>query len=227
MYNHTKQQHMVHILSNSPSILNVFISEIRDAEVQKDSMRFRYNLERLGEIFAFEISRQLEYTDREVSTPLGFATVPVLKEYPVIAVILRAGLPFHQGMLNVFDRSDSAFVSAYRKRHKDGTFTINVEYSQVPDINGKVLIICDAMLASGASMVNAYRDLMLKGTPRHIHLVSVLASEEGIDYVRKHTPQLERDIWVGVIDEELTAQSLIVPGLGDAGDLAYGKKEIS
>lgn len=218
---------MVHILSNTPSILNVFISEIRDAEVQKDSMRFRYNLERLGEIFAFEISRQLEYTNREVATPLGFATVPVLKEYPVLAVILRAGLPFHKGMLNFFDRSDSAFVSAYRKKHKDGSFTIDVEYSQVPDINGKVLIICDAMLASGTSMVNTYRDLMLKGKPRHIHLVSALASEEGIDYIRKHTPQQNRDIWVGVIDEELTAQSLIVPGLGDAGDLAFGKKEFT
>jgi len=218
---------MVHILSNTASILNVFISEIRDGEIQKDRLRFRYNFERLGEIFAYEISRQLEYVDKEVVTPLGLATVPVLKEYPVVAVILRAGLPFHQGFLNIFDRSDSAFVSAYRKKHKDGSFTINVEYSQVPDINDKVLIICDAMLASGTSMVNTYRDLILKGRPRHIHLVSVLASEEGIDYIKKHIPQQDRDIWVGVIDEELTAQSLIVPGLGDAGDLAFGKKEIS
>lgn len=217
---------MINVLSNTPSAINNFISEIRDAEIQKDSLRFRNNLERLGSLFAYEISKYLEYTDKEVVTPLGIATVPVLREYPVLAVILRAGLPFHQGMLNVFDRSDSAFVSAYRKKHKDGTFTIDVEYSQVPDINDKVLVICDAMLASGTSMVNAYRDLMTKGTPRFIHLVSVLASEEGLDYVRKHVPTHNLKIWVGVIDEELTAQSLIVPGLGDAGDLAFGKKEI-
>lgn len=218
---------MLHILSNTSSILNVFISEIRDAEIQKDRMRFRYNLERLGEIFAYEISRHLQYVEKEVVTQLGIANVPVLAEYPVLAVVLRAGLPFHQGMMNIFDRSDCAFVSAYRKRHKDGTITINVEYSQVPDINDKVLILCDSMLASGTSIVNAYRDIMLKGKPRHIHLVSVLASEEGLDYIRKHIPQQDLDIWVGVVDEELTAQSLIVPGLGDAGDLAFGKKEIS
>jgi uracil phosphoribosyltransferase len=218
---------MVHILSNTSSIINVFISEIRDAELQKDSMRFRYNLERLGSIFAYEISRHLEYAEKEVVTPLGIANVPVLKEFPVLAVILRAGLPFHQGMLRFFDRSDSAFVSAYRKMHKDGSFTINVEYSQVPDINDKVLVICDAMLASGTSMVNAYKDLMTKGKPKHVHLVSVLASEEGVDHLRKHIPSHDTDIWLGVIDEELTAQSFIVPGLGDAGDLAFGKKEIS
>ena len=218
---------MVHILSNTPSILNVFISEIRDAEVQKDRLRFRFNLVRIGEIFAYEISRQMEYVEKEVATQLGFAMVPVLKEYPVLAVIMRAGLPFHQGFLNVFDRSDNAFISDYRRTQKDGSFTINVEYSQVPDINNKVLIICDAMLASGTSMVNTYRDLMLKGKPKHIHLVSVLASEEGLDYIRKHIPQQDISIWVGVVDEELTAHSLIVPGLGDAGDLAYGKKEIN
>ena len=218
---------MVHILSNTPSVLNVFISEIRDAEIQKDRLRFRFNFERLGEIFAYEISRQLEYIEKEVVTQLGLAMVPVLRENPVLAVIMRAGLPFHQGFLNVFDHSDNAFVSAYRKTHKDGSFTINVEYSQVTDINDKVLIICDAMLASGTSMVNTYRDLMLKGKPKHVHLVSVLASEEGLDYIRKHIPQQDIDIWVGVIDEELTAQSLIVPGLGDAGDLAFGKKEIN
>ena len=218
---------MVHILSNTPSVLNVFISEIRDAEIQKDRLRFRFNFERLGEIFAYEISRQLEYIEKEVVTQLGLAMVPVLRENPVLAVIMRAGLPFHQGFLNVFDHSDNALISAYRKTHKDGSFTINVEYSQVTDINDKVLIICDAMLASGTSMVNTYRDLMLKGKPKHVHLVSVLASEEGLDYIRKHIPQQDIDIWVGVIDEELTAQSLIVPGLGDAGDLAFGKKEIN
>ncbi len=218
---------MVHILSGNSSVLNVFISEIRDAEIQKDRFRFRFNLERLGEIFAYEISRHLEYVEKEVVTPLGLATVPVLSGNPVVAVILRAGLPLHKGMLNMFDHSDSAFVSAYRRRHKDGTTTINVEYSQVPDINDKVLIICDVMLASGTSMVTTYRHLMLKGKPKHVHIVSVLASEEGVDYIKKHIPQQDLDIWIGVVDEELTAQSLIVPGLGDAGDLAYGKKEIS
>jgi len=218
---------MVHILSKNPSILNVFISEIRDAEIQKDRLRFRYNLERIGEIFAYEISRHMEFVEKEIVTPLGFAMVPVLRENPVLAVIMRAGLPFHQGFLNFFDQSDNAFISASRKTHKDGSFTINVEYSQVPDINDKVLIICDAMLASGTSMVNTYRDLMLKGKPKHVHLVSVLASEEGLDYIRKHIPKKDIDIWVGVVDEELTAQSLIVPGLGDAGDLAFGKKEIN
>ena len=218
---------MGHVLSTTASVLNVFISEIRDAEIQKDRLRFRFNFERLGEIFAYEISRQLEYIEKEVITPLGLASVPVLRENPVLALILRAGLPFHQGFLNIFDHADSAFVSAYRKRQKDGSFTINVEYSQVPDINDKVLIICDIMLASGTSMVNTYRHLMLKGKPKHIHIVSVLASEEGLDYIRKHIPQQNLDIWVGVVDEELTAQSLIVPGLGDAGDLAYGKKEIN
>ena len=215
---------MVHILSNTSSVLNSFISEIRDVEIQKDRSRFRCNLERLGEIFAYEISRQLEYIEKEVTTPLGIAVVPVLKEYPVLAVILRAGLPFHQGFLRIFDQSDCAFISAYWKKHKDGSFTIDVEYSQVPDINDKTLIICDTMLASGTSMVNTYHDIMLKGKPRHIHIVSILASVEGLDYMKKRIPQTDLDIWVGVIDEELTAQSLIVPGLGDAGDLAFGRK---
>ena len=216
---------MLHILSGTPSILNPYISEIRDSEIQKDRLRFRSNLERLGELFAYEISKQLEYTEVEVTTPLGSAMVQVLAEYPILAVILRAGLPFHQGFLKIFDRSDNAFISAYRKKHKDGTITIDVHYSQVPDINNKILIICDAMMASGSSMVNTYRHLMLKGKPRHIHIVTILASEAGLDYLKRHIPQQDLDIWVGVIDEELTAQSLIVPGLGDAGDLAYGKKE--
>lgn len=218
---------MIHVLSQNPSVINVFIAELRDAEAQKDRQRFRRNLEHLGEIFAYEISRYLEYTEKEVVTPLGLAMVPVLNEYPVLAVVLRAGLPLHQGFLSIFPNSDSAFVSAFRKKHKDGSVLIDVEYSQVPDLNGRVLVICDAMLASGASMVSAYRHLLLKGKPRHIHIVSVLASEEGVDYIRKHIPQQDLDIWLGVIDEELTAQSLIVPGLGDAGDLSYGKKEIS
>jgi uracil phosphoribosyltransferase len=218
---------MVHILSATPSILNPYISEIRDAEMQKDRYRFRTNLERLGELFAYEISRTLEYSEKEVVTPLGSAIVPVLGEYPVLAVILRAGLPFQQGFLRIFDRSDNAFVSGYKKKLKDGSVTVNVGYSQVPDITNKVVILCDSMLASGASMVNAYRHLMLRGKPKHIHIVTILASEAGLDYLKKYIPQQDVDIWVGVIDEELTAQSLIVPGLGDAGDLAYGKKETS
>jgi len=215
---------MVNVLTLQPSILNQFIAEIRDVEIQKDSMRFRWNLERIGFAFAYEICRGLAYEMKEVNTPLGTANVPVLKEYPVLATILRAGLPFHQGFLNVFDKSENAFISAYREHLKDGTFTINIEYSSVPEIDGKILILGDTMLATGSSMVYAYREILSKGKPRHTHIVSIVASMEGLEYVKRHLPQQDITFWVGVIDEELTAQSYIVPGLGDAGDLAFGKK---
>lgn len=215
---------MINILSSTHSILNQYLAEIRDAEIQKESLRFRRNLERLGEIFAIEISKTLEYETREVVTPLGIANVPMLVTYPVLATILRAGLPVHAGFLNIFDKSENAFISAYRLHHKDGSFTVNMEYSSIPDIDGKVVVLCDTMLASGSSMVLSYRELMARGKPKYIHLVSVVASTEGIDYVKKHIPQNNLTLWVGVVDEELTAQSYIVPGLGDAGDLAYGKK---
>jgi uracil phosphoribosyltransferase len=215
---------MINILSNTNSVINHFIAEIRDAEIQKDSLRFRYNLERIGMIFAYEISKELKYETNEVTTSLGIANVPVLKDYPVLATILRAGLPFHQGFLNIFDRSENAFISAYRKPHKDRSFSIQVDYSSAPDIAGKVMILCDPMIATGQSVVMCYKNLLSHGKPLHTHIVAILASLEGLDFLKKHLPQQELTIWVGVIDDELTAQSYIVPGLGDAGDLAYGRK---
>jgi uracil phosphoribosyltransferase len=215
---------MVRILGKNPSILNQFIGEIRDAEIQKDGMRFRRNLERIGEIFAMEISRELHFEEKEVVTPLGIANVPVLSEYPVLATILRAGLPFHQGLLNVFDKSENAFISAYRKHHKDGSFTIAVDSLSTADVSGKVLVLSDVMLATGASMVYAYKEMINRGKPSHTHIIAILASVEGLDYMKKHLPQTGVTVWVGVVDDELTAQAYIVPGLGDAGDLAFGKK---
>ncbi|MDD4602995.1 MAG: uracil phosphoribosyltransferase [Bacteroidales bacterium] len=215
---------MVHVLSASSSILNQYISEIRDTDIQRDSLRFRNNLERLGTIFGYEISKDLAFELKEVITPLGIANVPTLKEYPVLAAILRAGLPFHQGLLNVFDKSENAFISAFRKHHPDGSYTIETDYVSVPDIDDKIVILSDAMLASGTSMVLAYREMISHGKPKHTYLATILASSEGVEYVKKHLSLENISIWVGVIDEELTAQSFIVPGLGDAGDLAYGKK---
>ncbi len=215
---------MVNILSSANSLINHFIAEIRDAEVQKDSLRFRGNLVRLGELFAYEISKELEFETREVITSLGIAMVPVLKSYPVLAAILRAGLPFHQGFLNMYDKSENAFVSAYRKFHKDHSFTIQIEYASSADIEGKTLIICDTMLATGASAVLTYKELISHGKPKHTHIVTILASQEGLEYLKRNLPRNNISIWVGTIDDELTAQSYIVPGLGDAGDLAFGKK---
>ena len=215
---------MVNILSSANSLINHFIAEIRDAEVQKDSLRFRGNLVRLGELFAYEISKELEFETREVVTSLGIAMVPVLKSYPVLAAILRAGLPFHQGFLNMYDKSENAFVSAYRKFHKDHSFTIQIEYASSADIEGKTLIICDTMLATGASAVLTYKELISHGKPKHTHIVTILASQEGLEYLKRNLPRNNISIWVGTIDDELTAQSYIVPGLGDAGDLAFGKK---
>jgi len=215
---------MVNILSSGNSLLNQYIAEIRDAEIQKDSLRFRKNLVRMGGIFAYEISRKLIYETREVVTPLGIANVPVLAEYPVLATILRAGLPFHQGFLDFFDRSENAFISAFRLHQKDGTFSINIEYSSVTDIDNKVVILCDTMLATGSSTVLAYKELVAHGKPSHTHIAVVVANAEGLSFVRKNLPKSEVTIWVGAVDDELTAQSYIVPGLGDAGDLAFGKK---
>jgi uracil phosphoribosyltransferase len=215
---------MVNVLSSGNSILNQFIAELRDVEIQKDSLRFRYNLERLGEIFAYEISRKLVYETREVVTPLGIANVPILVEYPVLATILRAGLPFHKGLLNFFDKSENAFISAFRRHHKDGSFSINLEYASVTEIENKVVILCDTMLASGSSMVLAYKELISHGKPSHTHIVAAVTNVEGLEYVKKNISKNDITIWVGAIDDEMTAQSYIVPGLGDAGDLAYGKK---
>ena len=215
---------MVNVLSHGSSVINQFLAELRDHEIQKDSLRFRKNLERMGEIFAYEISKTLKYEEREVVTPLGIAQVPVLKEYPVLISILRAGLPFHQGFLNIFDKSENGFVSAYRKPHKDHTFTIQVEYLSMPVLAGKTLIICDTMIATGSSLVMTYRELLTRGKPGHVHVVSILASQEGLDRARMQLHQNDVTFWLGAIDDELTAQAFIVPGLGDAGDLAYGKK---
>lgn len=211
-------------LGKSNSIFNQFIAEIRDEAIQKDSMRFRRNCERLGEIFAYEISKKLAYEEKEIITPLGVSTIKLIKEQPVLSTILRAGLPVHQGLLNYFDKSDNAFVSAYRKHHKDGTFDIELEYLASPDLTDRTVILSDPMLASGASIVVTYKALLQKGTPKKLHIVILIASSLGLDYVKRHLPE-NTTIWVGAIDEELTAQSYIVPGLGDAGDLAFGSKE--
>ncbi len=215
---------MVKHLGLANSVLNQFIGEMRDINIQTDSMRFRRNMERVGEIFAYEISKNLEYKTIEVTTSLGISEVSVLKNQPVLATILRAGLPMHHGMLNVFDKADNAFISAYRKHYKDGSFEIELEYISCPDLTDKVLIITDPMLATGASMVLTYKELLNSGKPKHTYITTVVACTQGIDYIRRHIPKSDITIIVGAIDEELTAQSYIVPGLGDAGDLAYGNK---
>lgn len=214
---------MVHVIGAQNSIFNQYIAEIRDINVQKDSMRFRRNLERMGEIMAYEISKTLNYKLEDVTTPLGIASVSVPAQQPVVATILRAGLPLHQGILNYFDKGQNAFISAYRKHHKDGTFDIHVEYMASPDLTDKILILTDPMLATGSSMVLTYQALIKRGIPAHTHIVAVIASSEGVEYAKKYLPS-NVTLWIGAIDEELTAQSYIVPGLGDAGDLAYGEK---
>lgn len=217
---------MLHILNQQNTVLNKFIAEIRDKSIQKDSMRFRRNLERIGEVTAYEISKQLQYEDRTVETPLGEAVVATVTDDIVIATILRAGLPFHQGFLNYFDDAHNAFVSAYRKSTKDGKFTVKVEYISCGDLEGKVLLLVDPMLATGASIVLAWQALCEKGgMPRHTHIASVIASEEGVDYVQKNMPRKTTSLWTAAVDAELTSRSYIVPGIGDAGDLAYGEKK--
>lgn len=215
---------MVHILSQQHSIFNQFIAELRDTSIQGDSMRFRKNLERIGEIIGYEISKSLEYESRETTTPLGIAQTSHLKAQPVIATILRAGLPMHLGVLNYFDKADNAFISAYRRHHKDNTFDIHVEYVSSPSIDDKVLIMCDPMIATGSSIVLAYKAILAKGMPKHVHIVSAISSKQGVDYVLANMPTQNFTIWCGAVDEELTAHSYIVPGLGDAGDLAFGEK---
>ncbi len=215
---------MIHNLSLQNSILNQFVAELRDVEIQKDSMRFRKNLERIGEIFAYEISKTLSFDTTETVTPLGIAQTKQLKTQPIVATILRAGLPLHSGVLNFFDKAQNGFVSAHRRHHKDNTFEIVVESVSCPDLNAKTLILCDPMLASGSSMLLAYKALLTKGTPQHTHIISTIASQEGIDYLKKNMPSINYTLWCGAVDEELTVQSFIVPGLGDAGDLAFGEK---
>lgn len=216
---------MVHILTEENTILSKFIAQIRDKEIQKDSMRFRRNLERIGEITAYEISKTLRYEPRLVETPLGEASVAQISDRVVVATILRAGLPFHQGFLNYFDDAENAFVSAYRKSTKDGKFKVKVEYISCGELEGKVLLLVDPMLATGSSLVLAYNALVERGgEPLHTHVASIIASEQGVDYVDKNMPRQTTTIWTSAVDEELTSRMYIVPGIGDAGDLAYGAK---
>ena len=216
---------MLHIIDQQNSLLNKFIAELRDKEIQKDSMRFRRNIERVGEIAAFEVSKELNYCSKVVETPLGKATVMSISDTVVLATILRAGLPFHQGFLNYFDDAQNAFVSAYRKSTFDGKFIIKVEYISCGSLEGKTLILVDPMLATGSSLVAAYEALCEKGgQPAHTHLVSVLASRQGVDYVQKHTNPETVSLWCATVDEHLNDRKYIVPRLGDAGDLAFGEK---
>lgn len=214
---------MIHNLSQTNSIFNTFLAELRDVEIQKDPMRFRRNLERVAEYMAYEVSKKLVYKEQLVTTPLGEAKVNVLEQQPVMATILRAGLPMHQGFLNVFDRGESAFISAYRKHSTAEDFEIHVEYLAAPSLDGKTLIITDPMLATGSSMIMVYKALLQHGKPKHVHIVSAIAAPEAIDFVKQHVSE-NVTVWLGAIDDELTAQSYIVPGLGDAGDLAFGPK---
>ncbi len=213
---------MVKNLSTSHSLVSNWVSELRNVDVQNDRMRFRRNLERIAEVIGFEISKQLEFEEKEITTPMGLATCKVLKHQPVLATILRAGLAMHNGLLNYFDRADNAFLSAYRKHNVDGTFEIRLEYMSCPEVDGRVVIISDPMLATGSSLVKSIQHLKDEGDIKELHIVCAIACSVGIEYVLRAEPKAT--IWCGDIDDELTAKGYIVPGLGDAGDLAYGSK---
>lgn len=211
--------------SESNSILNQYVAEIRDVNIQGDRMRFRRNIERIGEIMAYEISKTLHYMPRQVTTPLGTASVNVPDESVVLATILRAGLPFHQGFLNYFDGAENAFVSAYRQYKDASRFDIHIEYIASPSIEGKTLILADPMLATGSSVELSYRAMLTKGTPSEIYIASVIASQQALSYISGVFPDAHTSIWCAAVDSELNEHSYIVPGLGDAGDLAFGEKE--
>lgn len=215
----------VHILSDTPSVLCQWLAEIRDQQVQKDAQRFRRNMERVGEVAALAISRTMDWQAHTVETPLAQAHCRMLREQPVLANILRAGLPLHQGLLNYFDQAENAFISAYRK-HEAGSdeFEVEIEYLSSPSVAGKTVILCDPMLATGSSMVLAWKALLARGTPGTLHVVAVIASHEGIEFAQQNMPP-ETQFWVAAVDDELTPRKYIVPGLGDAGDLAYGAKD--
>jgi uracil phosphoribosyltransferase len=214
----------IKILGNKHSILDQYLAELRDINIQKDPLRFRENLQRLGELFGYEISKTLSYEEKEVVTPLGIAKVPMLVNQPVLATILRAGLPMHNGLLRVFDQAENTFISAYRKYTEDGGFDIEFEYMASPLLDDKVVILSDPMLASGMSMEISYHALLTKGKPAHIHLVSIISSQQGVDYVAEKIQDPDVTLWIGAVDPGMTPKSYIVPGLGDAGDLAYGAK---
>lgn len=212
-------------LGATNSILNQFVAELRDVTIQTDSLRFRRNIERIGEILSYEISKQISYENKNVQTPLGRASLMVPSSQVVISTILRAGLPFHQGFLNYFDHAENAFVSAYRKYKDRLNFDIHIEYIASPRLNGKTLIITDPMLATGSSMELAFQALLTKGEPDHIHVASIIASKQAIHYIKEKMPAEKTTVWVAAIDDQLDEHSYIVPGLGDAGDLAFGIKE--
>lgn len=214
---------MVYNLSVQHSLLSQWISEIRDEDIQQDRMRFRRNMERIGEVAAYELSKQLPFSEKPVQTPLGESMIQVLAAQPVLATILRAGMPLQQGLLHYFDQADCAFIAAYRKHHRDGSFEIEQHYITCPSLEGRVLIIADPMLATGASLILALETLLGYGKPEQIHIVTAIACSVGIENVVRKFP--EALIWAGDIDDELTAKGYIVPGLGDAGDLAYGPKQ--
>ena len=214
-------------LGETPSVLNQFIAELRDVHIQHDSLRFRRNIERIGEVMAYEISKRLRHEVKAIQTPLGIAPMSLPDEPLVIGTIFRAGLPFHQGFLNIFDRANSAFVSAFRQytdpEHQH--FDIHIEYIASPRLEGTTLLLVDPMLATGSSMELAYQALLTKGQPDHIHVVAIIASQQAVDYVEQLMPDEHTTLWVGAIDPELNEHAYIVPGLGDAGDLAFGEKE--
>jgi uracil phosphoribosyltransferase len=213
---------MVINLSEQHSLVNNWVSELRSVEVQTDRLRFRRNLERIAEVAAYEISKELPWEETEIQTPLGIATCKTLKEQPVLATILRAGLAMHNGMLSYFDRADNAFISAYRRHNPDGTFEISLEYMSCPELENRIVIITDPMLATGASLVKTIHYMKEEGAPKQIHIVVAIACTVGIEFVQREQPDVK--IWCGEIDDELTAKGYIVPGLGDAGDLAFGTK---
>ena len=210
---------------NEPSLMSRIMLEMRSTDVQNDPMRFRCNLERAGQIMAYEISKTLRYREVDVTTPLAVAKCHDLADQVVLATIFRAGLPFHQGFLSYFDRAENAFVSAYRKYKEKENFDVLIEYLASPRLDGKVLVLCDPMLATGASMELSYRALLTKGEPEHVHVASVIASQQAVDYIARTFPAEKTTLWVGAIDNEINSHSYIVPGLGDAGDLAFGIKE--
>lgn len=213
---------MVINLSDQHSLVSNWVGELRNVDVQNDRMRFRRNLERIAEVIAYEISKKLDWEEQEITTPLGIANCKVLVEQPVLATILRAGLGMHYGLLNYFDKGENAFISAYRKHHADGSFEIALEYMSCPEIDNKVVIISDPMIATGASLVKSIQFLKDEGNIKELHIVCAIACTVGIEYVLREVPKAT--IWCGDIDDELTAKGYIVPGLGDAGDLAFGQK---
>lgn len=213
---------MIRNLSEQHSLLTNWVAELRDTQIQQDRMRFRRNLERIAEVIGYEISKGLSSTEKEVTTPMGNAKASLLTTQPVLATILRAGLPMHNGLLNYFDKADNAFLSAYRKHHADGSFEISLEYMSCPSIEGRVLIISDPMLATGASLVKSIEHLKAAGQYSELHIVCAIGCTIGVDYVKSQLP--EAQIWCAAIDDELTSKGYIVPGLGDAGDLAFGVK---